>query len=308
MARLSRSSHHTGQTRTAPSDSLDKLRSQYFDLASKLAELSGRLGANNPVIVSIRSQEAELRSAIAAEIQHQKQASESDYAAASLREANLSKELDVAIAQAHKAKEAEVNLQELEASAHTYQDLYETYMSHYSASLQQAASPGADASIITSASPLIERDFKKTFQTAALFPLAGVMLGVGIAFLREMLADRFFLTSTSVQSRLRFACIGVLPKLQVSTRKRRGWKTTSAKGNSKDIVRGDRAISWTVIDRPFSQFSEGVRSIKFAIELESRSGSSRVIGVTSALAHEGKSTVALAVAQMIAATGRPPYW
>ena len=285
------------------SESLDKLRSQYFDIASKLAESSGRLGANNPAIVSLRSQEAQLRSAIAEEIQRLKQANESDYTAAAAREANLNKDLDEAIAQAHRAKEAEVNLQELEASAHTYQDLYATYMSNYSAFLQRAASPTAEASVITSATPLIQRDYKKAFQIAALFPLAGVMLGLGIAFLCEMLADRFFLTSTSVQSRLRFACIGVLPRLHVSTRKRWRWKTAHDRGDSKAVVRGDRAISWTVVDRPFSQFSEGVRSIKFAIELESRSGSGRVIGVTSALAHEGKSTVALAVAQMIASNG-----
>jgi succinoglycan biosynthesis transport protein ExoP len=287
----------------ATSDPLGKLRSQYFDIASKLAESSGRLGANNPAIVSLRSQEAQLRTAIGEEIQRQKQASESDYAAAALREANLNKDLDAAIAQAHKAKEAQVNLQELEASAHTYQDLYATYMSNYNAFLQQAASPTTEATVITSATPLIQRDYKKAFQVAALFPLAGAMLGLGVAFLREMLADRFFLTSMSVQSRLRCACIGLLPRLHVSTRKGRRSRIPPAGGDSKAVVRGDRAISWTVIDRPFSLFSEGVRSIKFAIELESRSGSGRVIGFTSALAHEGKSTVALAVAQMIASNG-----
>ena len=78
----------------------------------------------------------------------------------------------------------------------------------------------------------------------------------------------------------------------MSTRKR--WRSRIAPdgGDSRAVVRGDRALSWTVIDRPFSQFSEGVRSIKFAIELESRAGSGRVVGFTSALAHEGKSTVA----------------
>ena len=285
------------------SDPLDKLRSEYFDIASKLAESSARLGANNPAIVSLRNQEAQLRSAIGEEIQRLKQASERDYAAATLREANLNKDLDAAIAEAQRAKEAQVNLQELEASAHTYQDLYATYMTHYNASLQQAASPSADASVITSATPLIQRDYKKALETAALFPLAGAMLGLGIAFLREMLADRFFLTSMSVQSRLRFACIGVLPRLHVSTRKRWRSRITPDGGDSRAVVRGDRALSWTVIDRPFSQFSEGVRSIKFAIELESRAGSGRVVGFTSALAHEGKSTVALAVAQMIASNG-----
>ena len=292
----------SGSGNGVATESIDKLRSQYFDIASKLAELFGHLGANNPTIVSLRNQEAQLRSEIMAEIQRLKQASESDYAAAQKREASLKNDFDAAVAQAHGAKEAQVKLQELEASAHAYQDLYTTYVSRYNASLQQAVSPIAEASVITPATPLIQRDYKKTIQLAVLFPLAGVMLGFGVALLREVLSERVFLTSKSVQSRLRIACIGLLPK---ETGKRTRWRSGKARNGAdpRTIVRGDRGISWTVVDRPFSQFSEGVRSIKFAIDLENRSRSSRVIGITSALANEGKSTVSLAVAQMIASNG-----
>jgi succinoglycan biosynthesis transport protein ExoP len=282
-------------------DSLDKLRSQYFDIASKLAESFGHLGANNPTIVSLRNQEAQLRSEIMTAIQHLKQASESDYAAAQKREAGLKSDFDAAVAQAHGAKEAQVKLQELEASAHAYQDLYTTYVNRYNSSLQQAVSPVAEASIITPATPLMQRDYKKTIQLAVLFPLAGVMLGLGIGLLREVLAERVFLTSKSIQSRLRIACIGLLPK----EKSKRRWRLGKARDGAepRTLVHGDRGIAWTVVERPFSQFSEGVRSIKFAIDLESRSRSSRVIGITSALPNEGKSTVALAVAQMIASNG-----
>ena len=68
-------------------------------------------------------------------------------------------------------------------------------------------------------------------------------------------------------------------------------------------MRGDRGISWTVVDHPLSRFSEGVRSIKLAIDLENRSRSSKVIGLTSATPNEGKSTVALALGQLIARNG-----
>ena len=68
-------------------------------MASKEAESSAKLGANNPAIISLRNQEAELRSEIKEEIQRLKEASESDYAAAQLREANLKKEFDAAVAQ-----------------------------------------------------------------------------------------------------------------------------------------------------------------------------------------------------------------
>ena len=79
---------------TALSDFLDKLRSQYLDIVSKEAESSARLGPNNPAIISLRNQKIQLRSEIAEEIQRLKDASESDYAAAQLRESTLKKEFD----------------------------------------------------------------------------------------------------------------------------------------------------------------------------------------------------------------------
>ena len=220
-----------------------------------------------------------------------------------MREANVKKDFDAAVAQAKEAKQAQVKLRELEASAHAYQDLYATYINRYNASLQQALSPIAEASVISPATSLIQRDSKKTIQLAALFPIMGITLGLGVALLREMLAGRVFLTSKSVQSRLRIACIGLLPKVHQGKRTRWPAKKAQSRGNPRTLVRGDREISWTVVERPFSQFSEGVRSIKFAIDLENRSRSGRVVGVTSAIANEGKSTVALAVAQMIANNG-----
>jgi polysaccharide biosynthesis transport protein len=284
-------------------DSLDKLRSEYFDIASKEAEASVRLGPNNPGIISLRNQKAQLHSEITEEIQRLKEASESDYAAAQLREADVKKEYDAVLTQYQQANQAQVKLRELTASAQAYQDLYNTFLGRYNASLQQIASPIAEASVITPASPLIQEDYKKIYKTAALFPALGLALGLGVAVLREMIAGRVFLTSRSVQSHLRIPCIGLLPK--VSSRRRKGWLAKKAQSDNgpRTLVRGDRGISWTAIDHPMSRFSEGVRSIKLAIDLENRSRSSKVIGLTSATPNEGKSTVALALGQLIARNG-----
>jgi polysaccharide biosynthesis transport protein len=284
-------------------DSLDKLRSEYFDVVSKEAESSVKLGPNNPGIISLHNQKAQLRSEITDEIQRLKDASKSDYAAAQLRESDVKKEYDATLTQYQQANQAQVKLRELEASAQAYQDLYNTFLGRYNAALQQIASPIAEASVITPASPLIQRDYKKTYKTAALFPALGFALGLGTAFLREMIAGRVFLTSRSIQSHLRIPCIGLLPK--VNSRKRRGWLAKKAQSDNalRTLVRGDREISWTVIDHPSSRFSEGVRSIKLAIDLENRSRSSKVIGLTSATPNEGKSTVALALGQVIARNG-----
>ena len=244
----------------ASGDSLDKLRSQYFDVVAKEAEASAKLGPNNPEIISLRNQKAQLRSEITDEIKRLKDLSESDYAAAQLRESDARKEYEAALVQYQQGNQAQVKLRELEASAQAYQDLYNTFIARYNASLQQVASPIAEASVITPATALISRDYKKTYKIAVLFPVLGLMLGLGAAVLREMIAGRVFLTSRLVQSHLRIPCIGLLPKVHAG--RRMGRQATKAQsGSTRSLVRGDRGISWTVVDSPLSRFSEeSVRS------------------------------------------------
>jgi succinoglycan biosynthesis transport protein ExoP len=289
---------------TSESSGLQKLRDQYFELGSKEADLLVKYGPNNPAIISIHNQKTQLQSEISEEIQRLKQSSKNDYAVMQVREAAIKSDFDTAVARSHETNHAQVKLRELEASAKAYQDLYNTFVNRYNASLQEAASPVAEASIITTASPLIQPDAKKTLKLAALFPLGGLALGLGIALLRELLGGRVFRTSKSVQSRLRIPCVGLLPKAKDGrARSRLRARKQQAEATPGSIVRGDNGICWAVADYPFSRFSEGVRSIKLAIEMENKTRPSKVIGFTSALPHEGKSTVALAVGQLIARNG-----
>ncbi len=281
---------------------LNTLRNKYFEIAAKEVDSTTKLGPNNPAIISLRNQKAQLRSEILDEVQRLKQSSRSDYEAAESRESELKTEFDAAVLESQAANQAQVKLRELEASARAYQDLYNTFLSRYNASLQQAASPVAGASVITRATPLVEEDYKKTFKVAALFPIVGLTLGLGVALMREYLAGHVFRTSKSVQSRLRMACIGVLPKVEAARRPKR-LKQAQSGAAPRTLARADRAISWTVVDYPLSRFSEGIRSIKLAIDMDNRSRLGKVIGFTSAIPDEGKSTVALAVGQLIARNG-----
>ena len=287
----------------ASPDFLDKLRSQYLDVVSKEADSSAKLGPNNPAIISLRNQKIQLRSEIAEEIQRLKDTSGSDYTAAQVRESTLKKEFSEAVTQNQEANQAQVKLRELEASAHAYQDLYNTFINRYNASLQQVASPIAEASVITSATPIIQRDYKKTFQIAALFPIGALALGFGVALLREVLGGRVFLTSKSVQSHLRIGCIGLLPKLEKVRRRRWRAKNPPNPIASRTLFRGNYELSWSVVEYPLTQFSEGVRSIMLAIDLETKSTSNRVFGLTSSIPDEGKSTTSLAMGLLSALNG-----
>jgi polysaccharide biosynthesis transport protein len=58
-----------------------------------------------------------------------------------------------------------------------------------------------------------------------------------------------------------------------------------------------------VVDAPFSAFAEAIRGIKVAADLSRVVKANNVIGVTSSLPNEGKSTIAMALAEVIAHGG-----
>ena len=60
----------------------------------------------------------------------------------------------------------------------------------------------------------------------------------------------------------------------------------------------------TVPNSPLSGFAEAIRSIKLAADLNGKKGSNVIIGITSSLPNEGKSTIAVALAQVVAQVGR----
>jgi succinoglycan biosynthesis transport protein ExoP len=61
---------------------------------------------------------------------------------------------------------------------------------------------------------------------------------------------------------------------------------------------------WAVVNMPLSRFAEAIRSVKLGIELRAMQSSNKVIGITSSLPHEGKSTIAASLAQLIAEAGK----
>jgi polysaccharide biosynthesis transport protein len=109
---------------SAGTDLLDKLRSQYLDVVSKEAESSPKLGPNNPTICrSSQSEGVNCAQKLRKKFQRLKDASESDYAAAQVRESSLKKEFDAEVLRNQQANQAQLKLRELESSAQAYQDL-----------------------------------------------------------------------------------------------------------------------------------------------------------------------------------------
>jgi exopolysaccharide transport family protein len=277
---------------------LTNLRQQYFDLSRKEAEFSAKYGRDHGVVVNLRNKLRDLRASTFDEIRRITETLKSDYAIAKQSQEEIQKQLDQAIYQFQAANNAQVTLRGLESTANTYHSLYESFLQRYTGGLQQDSFPLADSRLISLASALTTRVKPKPIYVFAFSLLGGIALGVGVGLLRDLM-DRVFRTRTQVQSVLQIPCIAMVPLLKTSQSRRR---QLPANASGERTVARDASAFWRVVDSPFSIFAESIRSIKLATHHYGK-GPNQVIGFTSALPEEGKSTIAAAVAQLAAKAG-----
>ena len=284
-------------TDTLRSEVVSKLRSQYLDLANREADLSARYGATHLAAVNLRNQMHEIATSIKAELSRLAETYKSDYQIAKQRESDVQHSLDDAVARSQVGGQAQVQLKELESNSQTYRSLYENFLQRYTESIQQQTFPITEARVISIATPPSKRSSPKTLLVGAIAAFGGLMLGFGVALMRD-LSDRVIRTSGQAESLLGTDCLANLPMLPAN-------KTQAAEEQPERprMIKPNSGTFWAVVNEPFSRYTEGIRSIKVAIDLNSPARTGRVVGLSSALPNEGKSTVAASLALLSAQAG-----
>jgi capsular exopolysaccharide synthesis family protein len=287
---------------------LTNLRQQYLDLTRREVEWAKRYGRDHAAVVSLRNRIQDIRSSTFEEMHRLAETYKSDYEIAKQRQEEIEKHLAEAVSHSRTTDTAQVRLRELESSAKSYRDLYASFLQRYTASVQQDSFPIAEARLISSASIPTSKSKPKTPLVAALALVGGIGLGLGIGLFRELM-DRVFRTPAQLQAALQMPCLALVPLLkgngldhQVPRDKAGAAFAPITKFAPRTIVR-DTSMHWNIVDSPMSFFAESIRSIKLAINLNAARKPNKVIGITSSLPNEGKSTIAAALAQLIAQVG-----
>jgi succinoglycan biosynthesis transport protein ExoP len=295
---------------------ITRLRTQYLDLVNREADFSGRLGKTHVTVINLRNQIRDLRKSIRDELGRIEETYKSEYEIAKKRQDESEKGLAAIVSQSTETNQAQVALFSLESAAQSYRKLYDSFLQQYTESVQQQSYPISDARPLSSASVI--KTGPKAAQVWVMTILGGGLLGFGIGALRELL-DRGFRTREQVRSVLETNCLGLVPMLEndgsvgvVPDRKtslvalsgmRRKFARSVGRperaNNNDSIPRMLRAI----FDAPLSPYAEAIRSVKVTLDLNGRSGKSKVLGLISCLPNEGKSTVAVAISALIAQSG-----
>lgn len=299
---MSRDIPDASLTDALKSEVIIKLRQQYLELAGRESIWSKKYGPDHLAAINLRNQMLELRRNIADEMGKIAESYKSDYEISLTRETSIQKSLDSTVADSRVTNQAQVQVRELESNAHTARTMYENFLQRYMEAVQQQSFPISEARLITPAAPPSTRSHPNTLIVLTVTAAGGMMAAFGVAVLREA-SDRVFRTGARVEDVLHVSCIAVLPILMpVAPTAADKQEDAADLAKQRSIGRSDNRLHY-VVDAPFSQFTELLRSLKVMADLKSGIEANRVIGVTSSLPNEGKSTIAANFALMIASAG-----
>jgi succinoglycan biosynthesis transport protein ExoP len=284
---------------------INTLRQQYLEYARREAEWSAQFGKNHLAVVNLRTRMGGIRASILDEVRRLAETSKSDFEVAKQRQQEIEKQLALAVSQSRTTNSAELTMRELESSAKGYRNLYESFLQRYMGSVQQESFPISEARVISPASPPQSKSKPKSGLILALGIFGGLALGTALGFLRDIM-DRVFRTSAQIEAALQLPCLSLVPLLRDPDQKKLSPRSVvpANKESRQRTLSRSSDIYWAATAMPLSRFAESVRSIKLAIDLNPMEASNKIVGITSALPNEGKSTIAASLAQLIAHAGK----
>jgi succinoglycan biosynthesis transport protein ExoP len=303
---------------------ITRLRNQYLDLSAREANLSSRYGSDHAAAINLRSQMEELRRNIGAELGRIAASYQSDYEIAKTREENLEKALASLVSVGQVTNRDRLGLAELESSAKIYHAIYDNFLQRYMEAIQQQSFPITDARVISAAVVPKQKSKPVSSLVLAIAATMGIIASVGAAILREAM-DGVFRTGRQVEQVLKVKCLSVIPLAAPQAVSALAPRQSIAEGthpvddppNMSETPRADQGVTPAAasyafvdplkrraVDDPLSVFTEAFRAIKVTAQVQAAIRDNKVIGITSTLPNEGKSTVACNLAALMADAGK----
>jgi capsular exopolysaccharide synthesis family protein len=254
---------------------VQRFREQEAEVERKISELGKRYGPEHPRMIAL---DAELKAAkenTKRQLQVAVAAIGKEQEIARANEQSLERVLGETKSSIQDMNRKEFQLGVLEREVTASRQMYDMFLNRFrettvARDMRSTIARMIDPAVVPETP--VRPNKKRTLIIAVVF---GLMLGGMLAFLLEYL-DNTVKNSDDVEHKLGLPLLGVLQKV-------RGW--------SKDDVVGRAVISDTQ-----SVFAESVRTLRTSVLMSALDDPHKVLLVTSSVAEEGKTTVALNLA------------
>ena len=278
-----------------PDNLLEKLRGQQAELETEYAQVTTQFGFSYPQVIQLKNQLNQVSGAIRDEQKNLLSKVRDEYLAAIQRENLLTSAFDVQKQEANKLSESGIEYTSLKRDAETNRQLYESLLQRLKEASVTAGLRSSNIRVVDVARVPIEPTKPNVPRNIALGFLLGLVCGVGLAFLQENM-------DTTVENVEELSTITALPvlgtiPLQIAENGRHRLAS-----NSSIVSKSSDAGPVTHL-RPQSEMAESYRALRTSILLSSFGAPPKVILVTSALPQEGKTTVSMNSAVVLAQKG-----
>ncbi len=270
-------------------DTMAQLRARQADVTRRLAEYNERYGELHPSVRNAQAERADIERQIQAEVGRQAQNLDDEAEIASARVATLQGHLASIRSELVGNNAQTVRLRELERNAQAARAVYENFLLRYHEVSDAAAGLGGDAQIIASAATPTDPVSRSPLLIIFLAWALGLATGALAAFLAEQFTTKLQ-HADEVERKLGVPILTSVPQL--------------ASGSFGRLSSTERHPAGYLVAKPMSAFAESMRMLRARITHAGVADGVKIVAVTSALAAEGKSSIALSLARVTALSGR----
>ena len=267
------------------STSLSALRANRDQLLARYADQNATLGANHPQVKALTAQINEINRQIGDEQRRLLDQAHQAYVAANDNEQQTRGALEAEKAEAYKLRDDLVEYTLRQRDFESNRTLYEGLSQRLRTAGIEAGLESTEIDIIDNAVPPVAPTLQSRSSMMVVNGILMLALGVIVAFVLESL-------DTSIRTVAQIESISGLPSLALIPRVRR----TAAEIAAQTPVQRNLAV----VGAPMSQFAEAFRALRTSLLLSVAGREPQVILLTSATPSEGKTTVAMNLACVLA--------
>jgi succinoglycan biosynthesis transport protein ExoP len=266
-------------TEVMSSTLVQQLRAQEAEALSRQSELSVEYGPKHPRMLQVTAEIVELRERIRTEVQRIAKSLEQEADFARTRVASLQGSLRAAQGATSAQNKEAIQLRALQREAAANRALYETFLSRFKETSSTEGLETSDSRVISKAEVPGGPAYPNRNQLLLNYVLAGFLGSCALVLALQML-NPGLTNPEQVQQFLGEHVLGLIP-----------------------ISSGKIPPHEEVVEKPNSNVVEAINSLKFSLELSDPDHPVKAVQITSSVPEEGKTTLAIALARVVAARG-----
>lgn len=295
---LSTSTPGVSSEQTEMFSNLINLRQQEVAIKLQIASTQRIYGPNNPHLMDLNRELSAVSDQMKAEVKRIVSRAQLDYEMAQKTEDGIQAEYNSELKTAYNANDAQIHLAVLQEEADSMRLLYEDLHTKLLEAKLQIGMQAANIGLISRSLPQAEPVRPRPILYTMIAIPAGLLLGIGMAFVIENMDDTFA-TNQEIEELVNLPVLTTIPDFRTVN-----MKDSLAEGGPAQVPTPAGRVRCWLVQAPRSSVAEAYRALRTSLLFSQPGSPPRIIVITSALPSEGKTTIAYNVAASFALMGK----